>query len=97
MFKWVWFCNTRPKSFEPILNVRLKSSGSGCNIGPIRLDSGRQTQLSWVWMHDPSVLAQAVLQDSRDLGQVHLSSPKFLGSGRGCQTQVVNNNNNNNN
>jgi len=31
------------------------------------------------------------------LGQVHLSNPKFLGSGRGCQTQVNNNNNNNNN
>jgi hypothetical protein len=42
-------------------------------------------------MDDQSVLGKAVLQDPRDLGQVHLSSPKFLRSGRGYQTQVVNN------
>jgi hypothetical protein len=40
----------------------------------------------------------ALLPLPSNLNQVPLFSPKFLGSGRGCQTQVnINNNNNNNN
>jgi len=45
----------------------------------------------------PKGLGSALMPLPNNLGQVHLSSPKFLGSGMGCQTQVNNNNNNNNN
>jgi len=55
----------------------------------------------------PRSLGPGGLQDPRDfdlrplqssnLGQTHLSSPKFLGSGRGCQIQVNGNNNKKNN
>ena len=39
----------------------------------------------------------ALLPLPSNLNQVSLFSSKFLGSGRGCRTQVHNNNNNNNN
>jgi len=43
------------------------SLGSGYNIGPIRLGSGRQTHLLLVWTSNPTILGYARLQDPRDL------------------------------
>jgi hypothetical protein len=60
-------CNTRPKSFGPILKV---TRALGLTATPDPLDVGQDVgsiNLSWVQMVDLSVLGQTVLQDPGDL------------------------------
>jgi len=79
-------CNIRSKSFGPFLNARLKSLRSRHRTPESWAKRGCKTQMTWV----------CVLATPKQFGSDALPNPKFLQSGRGCQTQVNNNNNNNN-
>jgi hypothetical protein len=68
------------------------------DVGPMRIESLHRTySLGSGEAARPNGFESALMSHPSNLGEAPLSSPKFLGSGRGSLTQVNNNNNNNNN